>query len=208
MAVQLAQLGHDVWISSSRGRPFSRTHVSLSPDDELTRDQYWDYSYEEIGIDEIPAFADAIIAARPGNCNKVTVVPHSSAVNSAIIAAAQVPGLSTKVGSVVGLAPCLQLNLDNLFVPLRDLASIEAVYSFLASVKITNLFGPNHLDAIAPLCNSPGLGENLCNLFFVPNPADDDPYLREISLKAYAHIHQNSVQTSFEPYVAPGGSFT
>jgi len=36
IAVQLAQRGHDVWISSGRGRQFSNTHTTLSSTDPLT----------------------------------------------------------------------------------------------------------------------------------------------------------------------------
>lgn len=62
------------------------------------------------------------------------------------------------------------------------------------------MFGPNHLDLIEPMCSQPGLGENICNSFFKPNPAELDPFLKEQSLKAYKHMHANSVDTTFETY--------
>lgn len=55
VAVQLAQQGYDVWIASGRGRRFSRTHVSLNADDPADAPAYWYYSFEDVGIDEIPA---------------------------------------------------------------------------------------------------------------------------------------------------------
>jgi len=50
------------------------------------------------------------------------------------------------------------------------------------------------------MCSQPGLGENICNSFFKPNPAETDPFLKEQSLKAYKHMHANSVDTAFETY--------
>jgi len=104
----------------------------LSSTDPLTSDQYWDYSFEEIGTDDIPAFVDAIIAARVGACNKVTLIPHSDSVNASLIAASRITGLNNKVGGITGLGPCVQLDLDTLFLPFKDTASIKAVYDFMA----------------------------------------------------------------------------
>ena len=49
LPIQLAQMGYDVWIGCSRGRPYTDTHTVYdlnNPDEEKS---YWDYTYEEIG---------------------------------------------------------------------------------------------------------------------------------------------------------------
>ena len=118
MGVQLAERGHDVWIASTRGRMGASTHSTLIDlTDPLQETQYWDYSFENIGKEDIPAYVDAIIAARAGACNKVTLVPHSTGVNAALVAATQVEGLNTKVGAVSGLAPCFKIGLSQFFMP-------------------------------------------------------------------------------------------
>ena len=104
----------------------------MSSTDPLTSAQYWDYSFEEIGTFDIPAFVDAIIAARVGACNKVTLIPHSDSVNASLIAAKSTTGLSNKVNGITGMGPCIQLDLDTLFLPFKDTASITAVYNFMA----------------------------------------------------------------------------
>ena len=50
------------------------------------------------------------------------------------------------------------------------------------------------------MCNDPGIGQFICNAFLVPNPADDDPYMKEQSFIAYQHLHQNSVLREFQEY--------
>lgn len=75
--------------------------------DPVQNGQYWDYSFHNEGLEDVPAFVDSIIAARPGACNKVTIVAHSTAVNSSLVAASRIPKLADKVGMITGLGPCL-----------------------------------------------------------------------------------------------------
>lgn len=97
-ALQLATRGYDVWLSSGRGRQFSDTHTTYSIADPLTRDQYWNYSFEDVGLTDVEAFVDKIIEERGGaNCDKVTLVPHGTSMSEDLVAAARVPGLATKV---------------------------------------------------------------------------------------------------------------
>lgn len=148
VAVQLAEEGYDVWIASGRGRQFSRTHATLDPDNPADAAAYWYYSYEQIGLDEIPALTDKIVQSRPGQCEKVTLVAHNSAVNSALVAASRIKDLSDTVGKIVGLGPCLQFNIETHFLSERDIASADAVQNFINSLGIVYLFGPNHDELI------------------------------------------------------------
>ena len=63
---------------------------------------------------------------------------------------------------------------------------------------MTNLFGQNYDAQIAPLCDySPPLGQMICDTYFSTNPAEFDSYLREESVKAFEHLHQNAIQKEF-----------
>lgn len=130
--------------------------------DPLQVAQYYDYSYHEIGMDDVPVFVDTIIAARPLACNKVTLVPHSTAVNAAVVAASRIPSLGAKVGSIVGLAPCLRVNASEMFINLNDKPSFSAIYNFMMDAGITNLFGPDHEANLATMCGG-GIGQYICN---------------------------------------------
>ena len=198
MAVQLAEAGHDVWISQDRGQPGSNTHTALSLLDPIQKAEYWNYTFHEIGTEDIPAMVDKIIAERPGNCAKVTLIPHSSGVNAAMVAALKVPGLADKVGHVNAMGPCINVNIDEWFLEMRDTESIKMVYELLASLNVTTLFGPGYYEEIEPICQTPGIGPALCAGIF-KNPDKIKPYMRQQSAKAYRHIQQNSVYT--------GGSF-
>ena len=53
VAFQLAQRGYDVWLASGRGRQFSNTHLLWSSSDPVTAPYYWDYTFEDIGMEDV-----------------------------------------------------------------------------------------------------------------------------------------------------------
>ena len=195
MPMQLAARGHDVWISSGRGRLFSDKHTTYVKDDPLTAAAFWDFSYEEVGMDDVSTFVDAIVAARPGACSKVTVVPHSTAVNSVLVAAASMPNLREKVGSIVAVAPCLQVSLSDFWLDTQDITSTNTLYDLLSALP--SLFGPNYYENIEPFCTESPINTMICDKYLRPNPAESDPHLKETSLKAFEHVHQNTIQGAF-----------
>ena len=115
-------MGYDVWIGCTRGRAETSTHTTLNLADPVDEWAYWDFSFEEIGNEDVSSMIDKIIATRVNSCTKVAVVTHSTAANSAIVLATNADKqLSQKVSQIVTLAPCLQVNLLNFWNDLRDL---------------------------------------------------------------------------------------
>lgn len=51
---------YDVWMGNSRGNTYSRHHVSLSNNDK----KYWDFSFHEMAMHDIPAEIDFIYSHR------------------------------------------------------------------------------------------------------------------------------------------------
>ena len=84
---------------------------------------------------------DTIIANRVGTCEKVQIIGHGSGSSAALVAASD-PALafSDKVGQITSLAPCLVVNIDKFWLPVKDLASVEAFYASLAEFNIYSLF--------------------------------------------------------------------
>ena len=76
----------------------------------------------------------------------MTVVAHNTAVSSALILASRDPSISNIVEGITGLGPCFNIDVLNSFIPQKDLASIEAIYGYMANVGIKSAFGPNHLE--------------------------------------------------------------
>ena len=58
--------------------------------DPLMPFEYWNFSFEEVGREDLNSMVDAIILARNREvegCGKVTIVTHSTGANSALVAA-------------------------------------------------------------------------------------------------------------------------
>lgn len=64
VAVQLALKDYDVFIAAGRSRQFTRSHQTLNYDDPADRAEYHDYSFEDVGLEDVPAFIDAIVEQR------------------------------------------------------------------------------------------------------------------------------------------------
>ena len=57
MALQLADLGYDIWFGNNRGTEYSQKHRTLSAKDDPS---YWSFSWSEMGLYDAPANIDLI----------------------------------------------------------------------------------------------------------------------------------------------------
>ena len=57
-AIILIDEGYDVWLGSSRGSKYSKAHEWLDPDTDM---EYWNFSWEEMGKYDLPAFIEHIV---------------------------------------------------------------------------------------------------------------------------------------------------
>ncbi|KAL1110513.1 hypothetical protein AAG570_008041, partial [Ranatra chinensis] len=119
LGYQLCNCGFDVWLGNSRGNTYSRNHIKLSA--EKQPDQFWNFSFHEMGIYDLPAAIDFILSTT--GHKKLYYVGHSQGTTIFFVLTASKPEYNEKIGAMVGLAPVAYL--ANMKSPsLRKLASI------------------------------------------------------------------------------------
>jgi len=47
--------GYDVWLANARGSTPSRYHLTLDPDDRNQKTEFWDFDWEDMARDDLPA---------------------------------------------------------------------------------------------------------------------------------------------------------
>ncbi|KAH8271815.1 hypothetical protein KR044_007041, partial [Drosophila immigrans] len=113
LAYLLSDRGYDVWMINIRGNRYSRKHRKFVP---LMR-QFWDFSFHENGIYDIPATIDYILA-RSGDNKQVHYVGHSQGTSAAFVMATERPDYMKKIKLLQALAPVAYFR--NLRTPVTD----------------------------------------------------------------------------------------
>lgn len=111
LAFILADNGYDVWMGNARGNTHSRHHVSLSPNSR----EFWEFSWHEIGIYDLPAMIDYVIevTGRP----KIHYAGHSQGTTSFFIMTSERPEYNDKIILAHMMAPvAFMSNLVSPFV--------------------------------------------------------------------------------------------
>jgi len=67
----LVNSGYDVWVGNNRGNKYSQSHT----DPNISRYDYWDFCWDEMGIYDLPAFYQFIMDAT--GKDKITYFGHS-----------------------------------------------------------------------------------------------------------------------------------
>ena len=86
IAFALADAGFDVWMNNNRGTTYSRKHTTLDPDKD---DDYWDYSFQEMGKYDQPAVWNFILT-KTGQ-QKLTYIGHSQGTSQMLAGACMNP---------------------------------------------------------------------------------------------------------------------
>lgn len=129
-AYMLADLGYDVWMGNARGNTYSRNHVTYRPDGWRRRN-FWDFSWHEIGVYDLPAMIDYVLAQT--NQQKLQYAGHSQGTTSFFVMASERPEYNDKIISMQALAPvAFMSNLRSPFV--------RAMVLFLNTLDVSIIF--------------------------------------------------------------------
>lgn len=112
--------GYDVWIGNNRGNTYSRNHVSLNPD----KAPFWNFSWHEMGIYDLPAFIDYILLHT--NQTKLAYVGHSQGVTCAFVMLAELPQYNKKISVLHAMTPPVIFKYKHPLVP-RTMNDINIV---------------------------------------------------------------------------------
>ncbi|KAJ8735322.1 hypothetical protein PYW07_006942 [Mythimna separata] len=102
LAYNLADSDFDVWMGNARGNKNSRFHTTLNPDDEEQKYQFFDFSFEEIGMYDLPAMIDYILEVTKKD--KLHYIGHSQGGTVFLVMASMLPEYNQKLESVHLLA--------------------------------------------------------------------------------------------------------
>ncbi|XP_065225596.1 lipase member J-like [Planococcus citri] len=99
LAYRLADEGYDVWLANARGNTFSRGHVKYSPQQR----EFWDFSFHEMGIYDVPAAIDHILATTGEE--QLVYIGHSLGTTVFYVMASTLPEYSKKIKFHISMAP-------------------------------------------------------------------------------------------------------
>ncbi|XP_076277274.1 lipase 3 isoform X1 [Lasioglossum baleicum] len=124
----LADAGYDVWLGNNRGNIYSRNHTTIPTTDR----RYWDFSYHELGVHDLPATIDYILDRT--KCERLFYVGHSQGTTQFWVMMSQRPDYNGKIALMIGLAPVAFTG--NMRGPITKLAKLTYM-----GVRIGEKFG-------------------------------------------------------------------
>ncbi|XP_019553280.3 lipase 1-like [Aedes albopictus] len=131
----LSNLGYDVWLGNARGSRYSREHTYLTADMK----EYWDFSWHEIGIYDIPTMIDFVL--KTTKFEKIHYVGYSQGTTAFFVMTSLMPKYNDKIIKLHALAPAAYMtHLSN--PVFRYLAAHLNTVTSLVSALGVNQFMP------------------------------------------------------------------
>ncbi|KAL0851504.1 hypothetical protein ABMA28_007295 [Loxostege sticticalis] len=207
VAYNLADAGFDVWMGNARGNRLSRNHTLLNPNDPSEKFQFFNFSFEEIGMTDVAAMVDYSLEV--SGQSQLHYIGHSQGGTVFLVLTSLKREYNEKIKSAHLLAGVgYQDHFPNKNISQLALFT-DIIYQMSLSLGIVELFPPNttaQTDRIEPdfcagdskyaqICEMLGIRELMAN--DVNNDTEPKTEVAGASLKQVAHFGQNIRDRSF-----------
>ncbi|XP_014480140.1 PREDICTED: lipase 3 isoform X2 [Dinoponera quadriceps] len=208
LAYILADQGYDVWLGNFRGNTYSRAHINLPTSDS----RFWNFSYHEMGIYDIPAAISYITNMRFQPLH--AYIGHSMGTTAFYVMATECPQITEMVEVMISLAPVAFI--QHIKSPVRILAPFSKDYEIIAHFLGEDQFLPQNeflrlLSKFA--CDIDIFEEKICaNVLFLICGFDKEQFNYTLlptilnhtpagtSTKTFVHLSQGILSGKFRPY--------
>ncbi|KAJ8974133.1 hypothetical protein NQ317_004499 [Molorchus minor] len=180
LAFLLADRGYDVWMGNSRGSV--RKHVSLSP----RHNDFWEFSWHEIGIYDLPASINYILGYTKKT--KLFYIGHSQGTTAYFVMVTEKPHFNANITLMAALAPVAYMkhvphpvlrSLAHVMTVTRDLDAEYLVQSFINLLGHRELIPNREVLSLAgqALCKRRSVIQEMCiNIIFLISGYDSDQF--------------------------------
>lgn len=164
LAFQLADCGFDVWLLNVRGNTYSRKNVCFPP----TNPQFWQFSWHEIGIYDLPETIDYIlwVTGQP----QIHYVGHGQGSTVFFVLASERPPYMDKIITAQLMSPAAYVR-SSLMPFFTLLASMSTYWEPMKELGGEGQFNPSIIwtRPFATICqNRPFCNVRMCrNLYFL-----------------------------------------
>ncbi|XP_012285753.1 lipase 3 isoform X2 [Orussus abietinus] len=163
LAYILSDAGYDVWLGNVRGNTYSRSHVNLTISDP----QYWNFSWHEMGVYDLPAVIRYIAERKKDN--KLFYIGHSMGTTMFYVMASERPEITKGIQVMLSLAPVAFMT--HVRSPIRLIAPFAKDIEIVTELLGANEFLPQNtfLRVLAKyVCDKVNWEKELCaNIFFI-----------------------------------------
>ncbi|CAG4926694.1 unnamed protein product [Colias eurytheme] len=158
LGITMARKGHDLWFANCRGNHYSRKHLRLNPDKDVS---FWEFSFHEMGYYDVPALIDTVL--NKTQVKKLNLIGHSQGNTVFYVLGSTRPEYNDKVNLAIALSPvCFfhksssPMSLFLQYYPLTD--------SLLKLFNINEFFGYSSLvvQILRKICSLPNIGYEIC----------------------------------------------
>ncbi|PSN34671.1 Lipase 3 [Blattella germanica] len=199
LAYLMADAGYDVWMGNARGNTYSKAHTTLSTTDT----KFWDFSWHEMGIYDLPAEIDYVLKIT--NQQQVYYVGHSMGTTMFYVLMSMKPEYNAKVRHMTSLAPIAYMK--NVQSPLVKFASYfpggQIGIAALQALGLGEAVPNNLLTQLLSdnLCSNTSITQPICyNVLFLLVGYDEQQLDKDVLPVILAHTPAGTSMKSLAHY--------